>query len=108
MTTRLLVAKILIEYSCNILVEINEEKKETTDIEWNKQEDGSKNDENAIDLRLSVLQEEDDKDIAKVIFSESLQKLVDERKFIKILLEICMIITVSYPKRKNFRRFISK
>ena len=64
MTTGLPVAKTLIKYNSNNLEENDEKEKDPIDIEFTEQKTDPYNDENAIDFRLSDVQEEDEKDIA--------------------------------------------
>ena len=76
------VAKALIKYNNN-LEESDEEEKEPISIELTEQKTDSYNDENAIDLKWSGVQEEDKQDIALVNFIENLQKQTDEENFPK-------------------------
>ena len=71
------IAKTLIKYNSNNLEENDEEKKEPITIEFTEQKTDPNNAENAIDFKWSGVQEEDEKDITLVNFSESLQKQSD-------------------------------
>ena len=58
-----------------------DEEKEPIDIEFTEQNADPENNENAIDFRWSVVQEEDEDDVALTNFIECLQKQVDEENF---------------------------
>ena len=75
------IAKTLIKYNNNL--EENEEEKELINIELSEQKANPYNDENAIDFRLSNVQEEDEEDIVLTNFIENLQKQTDEENFQK-------------------------
>ena len=74
MVTYLPVSKTLIEYDNNNSKENKEEEIEPIHIECTNQKVCPENDEIAIDFRWSGVQEEDNEDITKVKFIESLQK----------------------------------
>ena len=84
MATGRSVAKTLIKYNCYNFEENDEEENEPINIELTKQKTDPYNNENAIDFRLSDVQEEDEEDIVLANFIESLQKQTDEEIFQKV------------------------
>ena len=82
LTTCLPVFKYLIGYNSNNTEE-NEEEKETISIELTEQNVEIENEENVIDFRLLNVQEEDEEEITKANFIETLQRQTDEENIPK-------------------------